>query len=157
MTSPVGELILVASDAGLAGILWPGDNPRRVSLNVVATNAGHPVLVDTEHQLKEYFAGKRTRFDLPLDFVGSVFQVRVWRALLTIPFGETRTYAEVAMAIGRPAAVRAVGAANGKNPISIVAPCHRVLGSDGKLVGYAGGFEAKTRLLKLESRQTNKN
>ena len=124
---------------------------------MVATNATHPVLTDTERQLKEYFAGKRFWFDLPLDFVGTAFQLRVWRALLTIPFGETRTYAEVAMGIGRPAAVRAVGAANGKNPISIVAPCHRVLGSDGQLTGYAGGFEAKARLLKLELLYINRN
>jgi methylated-DNA-[protein]-cysteine S-methyltransferase len=151
MMSPVGGLKLVASESGLAAILWENDNPRRVPLNIVAENKSHPVLVETEHQLEEYFAGKRRSFALKLDFAGTEFQRMVWAALLAIPFGETRTYGQIAKQIGKPTAVRAVGAANGRNPISIIAPCHRVIGSTGKLTGFAGGLEAKAQLLSLES------
>jgi len=152
MHSPVGELKLVAADEGLAAILWENDDPQRVRLNIVAEHKTHPVLVATERQLNEYFAGKRSAFDLQLDFAGTEFQRKVWAALLTIPFGETRSYGQIAEQIGSPKAVRAVGAANGRNPISIVAPCHRVIGSNGKLTGFAGGLEAKARLLGLEGR-----
>ena len=110
----------------------------------------NPVLLKTARQLEEYFAGTRNCFELELDFVGTDFQKQVWAALLTIPFGETRTYSQIAQQIGKPSAVRAVGAANGRNPISIVAPCHRVIGASGKLTGFAGGLEAKERLLRLE-------
>ena len=112
---------------------------------------GHPVLVRTERQLAAYFAGTLTRFDVPLDFQGTDFQKSVWTALLTIPFGETRSYGEIARQIGRPSASRAVGAANGRNPLSIVAPCHRVVGAGGALTGFAGGLEVKRRLLGLEA------
>jgi methylated-DNA-[protein]-cysteine S-methyltransferase len=148
--SPVGELKLLASADGLAAILWESDSPARVRRNVVATEDRNPILVETTRQLAEYFAGRRTAFDLPLDFAGTEFQAKVWRALLTIPFGETRTYADIARQIGHPAAVRAVGAANGRNPISIVAPCHRVIGANGELTGFAGGLAAKAFLLRLE-------
>jgi methylated-DNA-[protein]-cysteine S-methyltransferase len=148
--SPVGVLTLVASGDGLAAILWENDRPGRVRLDVVAEDPKHPVLVETERQLAEYFAGQRKVFDLRLDFAGTEFQKQVWRALLTIPFGETRTYAQIAKQIGDPKAVRAVGAANGRNPISIVAPCHRVIGSNGKLTGFAGGLDVKAHLLRLE-------
>jgi methylated-DNA-[protein]-cysteine S-methyltransferase len=150
IASPVGRLKLVASDVGLAAILWENDNPRRVPLNIVAQDPAHPVLVETEKQLGEYFAGQRQAFCVPLDFAGTEFQNQVWQALLAIPFGETRSYGEIARQIGKPAAVRAVGAANGRNPISIIAPCHRVIGSTGKLTGFAGGLEAKAHLLALE-------
>ena len=150
VATPVGRLKLVASHDGLAAILWENDNPRRVPLNVVARDDDHPVLLAAERQLGEYFAGRRKTFELTLDFAGTPFQRQVWRALLTIPFGETRSYAEIARQIGNPTAVRAVGAANGKNPISIVAPCHRVIGSTGKLTGFAGGLDAKAYLLGLE-------
>lgn len=150
--SPVGDLTLVASDAGLVAILWENDSPDRVKLGTVAESPDHPVLAATETQLKQYFAGSRTSFDLPLDFRGTDFQKSVWAELLAIPFGETRSYGEIAMKLGRPKASRAVGAANGRNPISIVAPCHRVIGSTGKLTGFAGGLEAKDYLLKLEGR-----
>jgi len=100
--------------------------------------------------LRAYFAGEREAFTVPLDFQGTPFQKQVWAALLTIPFGETRSYGEIARQIGRPGASRAVGAANGRNPISIIAPCHRVIGSTGKLTGFAGGLAAKARLLGLE-------
>jgi methylated-DNA-[protein]-cysteine S-methyltransferase len=153
VASPVGRLKLVASADGLAAILWENDDPGRVRRNIVGEDAGHPVLRAAERQLAEYFAGRRTAFDLPLDFAGTEFQKEVWQALLTIPFGETRTYAQVARQIGRPDAVRAVGAANGKNPISIVAPCHRVIGSNGELTGFAGGLDAKAYLLRLEGAQ----
>ena len=150
VSSPVGALKLVASDDGLGAILWENDNPRRVRLNIVAEDENHPVLLETERQLKEYFAGRRKIFDLKLDFAGTEFQKKVWQALLAIPFGETRSYTQIANQIGSPKAVRAVGAANGRNPISIIAPCHRVVGSTGKLTGFAGGLEAKARLLELE-------
>jgi len=153
MKSPVGELTLVASATGLAAILWENDTPGRVRLNIVAQDGNHPVLRETERQLQQYFAGARTRFDLPLDFTGTDFQKSVWKALLTIPFGETRSYAQIAAQIGAPKAVRAVGAANGRNPISIVAPCHRVIGSNGALTGFAGGLETKRMLLALEGRR----
>src|SRR6185437_17104518 len=104
-------------------------------------------------QLGEYFAGKRRKFDVELDFAGTDFQKKVWRALLAIPFGETRSYGEIATQLGNPKAMRAVGAANGKNPISIIAPCHRVIGASGQLTGFAGGLEAKAHLLGLEGGQ----
>lgn len=148
--SPVGRLTLVASDDGLAGILWENERPRRVRLNIGARADSHPVLIETGRQLEEYFRGQRKEFALKLDVDGTAFQRKVWNALLTIPFGETRSYAQIARQIGSPAAVRAVGAANGKNPVSIVAPCHRVIGSTGKLTGFAGGLEVKARLLALE-------
>jgi methylated-DNA-[protein]-cysteine S-methyltransferase len=152
--TPVGRLKLIASNDGLAAILWENDPPRRVRLNVIGEAPDHPVLKETERQLADYFAGRRKAFDLPLDFAGTDFQKSVWSALLTIPFGETRTYSDIARQIGAPKAVRAVGAANGRNPISIIAPCHRVLGSNGHLTGFAGGLETKAHLLKLEgSRQ----
>lgn len=151
MKSPVGVLKLVASDKGLAAILWEKDDPRRVRLNPVIEDKNHPMLLETEKQLNDYFAGKLKKFSLKLDFVGTEFQKKVWKALLTIPFGETRSYGQIAKQIGNPKAVRAVGAANGKNPISIIAPCHRVIGSDGKLTGFAGGLEAKACLLDIES------
>jgi len=148
--SPLGKLKLVATDDALAAILWENEDPRRVRLNLVAAAEQHPVLLAAEKQLDEYFAGKRTRFDLKLAFTGTEFQNKVWQALLAIPFGETRSYGQIAKEIGLPRAVRAVGAANGRNPISIVAPCHRVIGSTGKLTGFAGGLKAKAHLLALE-------
>ncbi|ANH97809.1 cysteine methyltransferase [Pseudomonas koreensis] len=150
LPSPVGELKLVANGARLAAILWENDKPGRVRLGPMTPAPDNPLLQNAARQLQEYFAGHRDRFDLELDFVGTDFQKKVWAALLTIPFGETRTYRQIAEQIGNPAAVRAVGAANGRNPISIVAPCHRVIGASGKLTGFAGGLEAKERLLVLE-------
>ena len=150
MRSPVGTLTLVATDEGLAAILWENDRPNRVPLNLDAEEHDHPILVETERQLREYFDGRRTEFALTLDLSGTAFQRKVWRALSTIPFGETRSYAEIAKQIGKPTAARAVGAANGRNPVSIVTPCHRVVGSTGQLTGFAGGLEVKARLLGLE-------
>ena len=149
--SQVGVLTLIGSNDGLAAILWENDRAGRVRREVVAEDPEHPVLCETERQLAEYFAGRRKTFDLKLDFAGTAFQKKVWRALLTIPFGETRTYAQIARQIGHPTAVRAVGAANGRNPISIVTPCHRVIGSNGALTGFAGGLDVKAQLLGLET------
>jgi methylated-DNA-[protein]-cysteine S-methyltransferase len=151
MDSPVGKLKLITSGTGLAAILWENDDPKRVRLSPLAEDPENPILLETECQLGEYFAGKLTAFTVPLDFKGTEFQKSVWKALLTIPFGETRSYGQIAKQIGRPAASRAVGAANGKNPISIIAPCHRVIGSNGELTGFAGGLAAKERLLGIES------
>jgi len=150
MDSPVGKLKLVGSDDGLAAILWENDPAGRVRLNIVAEDAAHPVLIETERQVNAYFAGRRQQFAIPLDAAGTEFQRKVWSALLTIPFGETRSYEQIARQIGHPRAARAVGAANGRNPLSIVAPCHRVIGSTGKLTGFAGGLEVKSYLLALE-------
>jgi methylated-DNA-[protein]-cysteine S-methyltransferase len=151
MRSPVGELTLVASGKGLTAILWENDEPNRVRLGPLQADNDNPLLLETERQLTDYFAGKLEKFTVKLDFVGTEFQKKVWAALVTIPFGETRSYAQIAQQIGKPKAVRAVGAANGKNPISIIAPCHRVIGSNGKLTGFAGGLPAKALLLGLEA------
>jgi methylated-DNA-[protein]-cysteine S-methyltransferase len=151
MPSPVGTLTLVATDEGLSAILWENDRPRRVPLRLEAEAPSHPILVEAERQLTDYFAGRRTRFDLRFDVAGTPFQRKVWNALLTIPFGETRSYSQIAEQIGSPRAVRAVGAANGRNPLSIVAPCHRVVGANGALTGFAGGLDVKARLLALEA------
>lgn len=148
--SPAGTLRLVASDAALVGVYFEAHRPAP-SLEARPVRA-HPILDRAGRELGEYFAGKRSRFTLPLEPRGTAFQRAVWGALMAIPFGERRSYAELAAAIGRPRAVRAVGAANGKNPLSIVVPCHRVVGSDGSLTGYAGGLAAKERLLALEAR-----
>ena len=148
--SPVGVLKLVANDISLIAVLWENETPNRVRLAELVENKQHPILLETQKQLSEYFEGQRKIFDLPLNFEGTEFQQKVWQALLTIPFGETRSYKDIAEQIGNVKAVRAVGAANGKNPISIIAPCHRVVGANGKLVGFAGGLENKDVLLKLE-------
>jgi methylated-DNA-[protein]-cysteine S-methyltransferase len=153
MASPVGSLKLVANDTALVAVLWENENLKRVRLAELIEQTHHPILLETQKQLTEYFAGKRQQFDLPLDFEGTEFQQKVWQALLTIPFGETRSYRDIAEQIGNVKAVRAVGAANGKNPISIIAPCHRVVGANGKLVGFAGGLDNKDILLKIEQSQ----
>lgn len=149
MASPIGELTLFASDRGLAAVLWPNEL-RRIRLLPVTEDPQHPVLLETERQLNAYFRGELRQFTVPLDFTGTEFQKKVWQALVAIPYGETRSYAEIARTIGHPTAVRAVGAANGRNPISIIAPCHRVIGSNGKLTGFAGGLDAKAFLLAVE-------
>jgi methylated-DNA-[protein]-cysteine S-methyltransferase len=150
MVSPIGKLKLVASDKALVAILWEKDGPRRVRLSEMVADDRHPVLVETERQLNEYFSGKRKTFSIALDMRGTHFQKNVWESLLAIPFGETRSYAQLAKHLGNPRATRAVGAANGRNPISIIVPCHRVVGSSGKLTGFAGGLEAKAKLISLE-------
>ncbi len=153
--SPVGRLKLVASHQGLAAVLWENDDPDRVRLEAPVEDAGHPVLRLAQDQLDAYFAGRRRTFSVPLDLTGTAFQKRVWTALFGIPFGETRSYGELAAHLGIPTAARAVGAANGKNPVSIIAPCHRVLGGRGQLTGFAGGLAAKAFLLRLERGETD--
>ena len=150
MSSPVGLLKLVANENALVAVLWENENPKRVRLAELIEDQQHPILLETQKQLNEYFAGQRQKFELTLDFEGTEFQQKVWQALLSIPFGETRSYKDIAEQIGNVKAVRAVGAANGKNPISIIAPCHRVVGANGKLVGFAGGLENKDILLNIE-------
>ncbi len=149
--SPVGQLTLVATDRGLVAILWENDRPERVPLGGLIENPEHPVLLAAELQLKDYFTGKRTTFEVTYDLAGTPFQKAVWRALESIPFGETRTYSQIAAQISNPKAVRAVGAAIGRNPISIIIPCHRVIGSSGNLTGFAGGLPNKASLLSIES------
>jgi methylated-DNA-[protein]-cysteine S-methyltransferase len=139
------RLRLVAGEAGIRAIEF-----EPFAESAAAPNAGNPLLAEAVRQLQAYFAGQLRHFDLPLDMVGTEFQRRVWIELTRIPYGETRTYRQMANAIGAPAAVRAVGAANGANPIAIVVPCHRVIGVGGKLVGYGGGLPLKRRLLDLE-------
>jgi methylated-DNA-[protein]-cysteine S-methyltransferase len=148
--SPVGELTLVASDTGLVAILWQDDDPARVRLAAREARTDHPILAMAQAQLTDYFAGARRAFTVPLDIRGTPFQQMVWAALRDIPFGETRSYGDIARAIGRPTASRAVGAANGRNPLSIIAPCHRVVGANGALTGFAGGVETKRWLLEFE-------
>lgn len=150
--SPVGKLKLIASDKGLVAILWESDSPHRVRLGDLVADEQHPVLMESERQLGEYFAGKRKSFSIALDMRGTRFQKEVWEALLAIPFGETRSYGQLAKQLGNPRATRAVGDANGKNPLSIILPCHRVIGSSGKLTGFAGGLETKAHLLSLEGK-----
>jgi len=150
MNSPVGELTLIATDRGLAAILWEHDDPDRVRFNNVPENRAHPVLIQVQQQLNEYFAGDRKSFSIELDATGTEFQKKVWKALSAIPYGETRSYGELAKQIGNPKASRAVGAANRRNPISIIVPCHRCIGASGALTGFAGGLKIKAQLLDLE-------
>jgi len=139
------KLRLVASSTGIRTIDFPPARPVECE-----RDDRDPLLIELARELESYFAGRLRRFEVPLDMQGTPFQMRVWRELEGIPFGETRSYRQVAAAIGAENAVRAVGAANGANPVPIVVPCHRVIGSSGKLVGYGGGLELKKRLLELE-------
>lgn len=148
--SPIGPVTLTATRVGLSGVEFGRPDsppPPRAGLS---PSWSCPIVDDAERQLGEYFTGERTRFDLALDLHGTEFQVAAWRALLNASFGSTMTYAQQAAAIGRPTAVRAVGAANGRNPVAIVLPCHRVIGSSGALTGFAGGLDVKRWLLDHE-------
>ena len=152
--SPLGAMTLAATDAGLAGIWFEGQRHTPLQLTTPASwpvNSAHPVLIKTAAQLSEYFDGQRSDFDLPLDLSGGTeFQQAVWQALLEISNGHTTSYSSISNILGNPKAVRAVGAAIGRNPISIIVPCHRVIGTGGRLTGYAGGLDRKTALLRLE-------
>lgn len=150
LPSPIGKLTLVSREDRLAAILWEVERPGRVRLGEMHHTPEDRMLTEVARQLRQYFAGERDRFEIALAFAGTDFQKAVWEALVTIPFGQTRTYSQIAEQIGNPSAVRAVGAANGRNPISIIAPCHRVIGADGSLTGFAGGLAAKEYLLSLE-------
>lgn len=148
--SPLGRILLAATPTGLAG-LWFDGQRHQPDPGAWPVAPAHPVLQEAQAQLAAYFAGTRNRFDLPLDLGhGTAFQQSVWRALLQTPYGATLSYGALAAAIGKPSAVRAVGAAVGRNPVSIIVPCHRVLGAHGALTGYAGGLERKTALLQGE-------
>lgn len=144
--SPIGALRLRAEGDALVGIEFMGEAPGAPA----RVEVSHPVLAETRRQLAEYFAGDRIAFDLPLRGRGTPFQERVWAALARIPYGHTFSYRAIAVEIGQPAAVRAVGAANGRNPLPIVVPCHRVIGADGSLTGFGGGIAMKTWLLEHE-------
>lgn len=145
IASPIGPLTLIASDAGVREMYWNDEQPGG------ATDApDHPVLQQAVAELAEYFDGTRTTFDVPLDMVGTPFQHAVWDLLKTIPYGETTTYGALAQTLGDPGKARAVGMANGKNPVGIIVPCHRVIGSSGALTGFAGGLDTKAFLLRLE-------
>ena len=146
LPSPLGLLRLCTRDGKLHSIEFENQHDG----SVASARADDPVLAETAQQLQDYFARRRQDFDLPLAPVGTPFQQTVWAALRDIPYGEVRSYRDIARTIGREKAVRAVGAANGRNPLPIVVPCHRVIGSDGSLTGFAGGLEAKQRLLQLE-------
>jgi methylated-DNA-[protein]-cysteine S-methyltransferase len=155
VASPLGPIVIAATATGLAG-LWFADDQRYLPLQLTGPaawpeDAGHPILKHARQQLHDYFTGQLSHFDLPLDLsCGTAFQQSVWRALLDIPQGSTVSYGEVSQRIGKPAAMRAVGGAVGRNPISIVVPCHRVMGASGALTGYGGGLDRKTSLLMLE-------
>ncbi|QES90696.1 methylated-DNA--[protein]-cysteine S-methyltransferase [Rhizosphaericola mali] len=151
MDTPVGKIRLVSSNKGLAAILWEDENYKRSKLDEPILDNSHPILLQVEQQLAEYFTKKRTVFKVPLDFIGTDFQVKVWNALLTIQYGKTKTYGALAQILGDIKAVRAVGGALNKNPIAIIVPCHRVVGADGKMIGFAGGVQNKKILLELES------
>lgn len=152
MPSPVGELTLYATDAGLRAVLWEIDTGGAPidGASTAVEDPTHPVLRAAIAQLEEYFAGTRTDFELPLDPHGTAFQQKAWEVLRSIPYGETISYGEQARRLGAPSAARAVGAANGRNPIPIIVPCHRVVGSDGSLTGFAAGIESKQWLLHHE-------
>ena len=151
MDSPVGVLTLVASSAGLRAILWPKERTGRVVFPEDPTPGSHEILEVARTQLREYLALERTEFDVPFDMVGTDFQIGVWLGLTKIPYGQTRTYGDLATDLDRPGAARAVGAATGRNPLSIIVPCHRLVGTNGKLTGFAGGLETKKWLLEHES------
>ena len=149
--SPVGEMTLVAGDAGLRNVTWPNERPGRVAPPPGSISTlSHPVLDVALAQLRQYFAGDRQVFELPLDLVGTPFQRSAWLALADIPYGEMVSYGEQARRLGRPNSTRAVGAANGRNPIAVILPCHRVVGRNGALTGYAGGLDIKGALLAHE-------
>ena len=147
--SPIGRLLLAADDHGIRALEFP-ENRHPVKRTDAWRAGDHPLIARAVIQLDEYFAGERRSFDLPLAPAGTPFQLRVWQALRAIPHGATWSYAQLARAIGQPSAMRAVGAANGRNPIPIIVPCHRVIGAGGALTGFGGGLPTKAFLLRLE-------
>ena len=146
--SPLGTVTLQANEQGLLGVWFETHTTKPEDLGTQEDS--FPVFQSVKEQLDRYFAGEAVQFDVPIAATGTPFQQSVWLALTTIPYGETWSYAQLADAIGNPKAVRAVGLANGKNPVSVIVPCHRVIGKNGKLTGYAGGIERKQRLLTIE-------
>jgi len=153
--SPIGELLVLGDEASVHGLLMNGDGTFDARKQELTQD--QEAFEDTIEQLEQYFAGDRDEFDLPLEPQGTEFQRSVWKALERIPFGETRSYGEIAAEVGRPKAARAVGMANNRNPIAVIVPCHRVIGAGGALVGYAGGLERKTWLLDHEREARSAN
>src|SRR5437588_4631877 len=149
--TPVGELMLVANSSELIGRYFVGCDHIPASQKQWERDAGHPILRLAKEQLQEYFAGKRIEFSLPLKFGGTDFQQQVWRQIGLIPYGKTISYARLAHRAGRPRAIRAAGTNTGRNPLSIIIPCHRVIGKNGGITGYAGGLDRKRYLLQLEN------
>jgi len=150
IASPVGNIRLVATMRGLTAVLWEAEDYTRTRLSKPDRDDHAPLLLLAQRQLLEYFDRKRTIFDLPLDMQGTPFQRKVWDALLTIPYGHTKSYGDLARQLGDIKAVRAVGGALNRNPVSIIVPCHRIIGGSGKLVGFAGGLKNKSILIDLE-------
>ena len=148
--SPLGKLIAIDDDGRLRALLFERQWPAWSLEFPAVIDADSPLIAEARRQLDAYFAGDRRSFDLPFELNGTDFQKRVWTALLNIPYGETSTYARQAVAVGSPGAVRAVGQTNGRNPLCLILPCHRVVGTNGEMTGYAGGLEAKEFLLRLE-------
>ena len=158
LATPFGELTVVASDIGVRYVMFQNDaHPKSFANMSIVDDARHHVAAATVQQLNEYIAGERINFDVPLDLVGTEFQVQAWRALADIPFGSTATYAQQAASIGRPTATRAIGAANGRNPVVVVLPCHRVIGADGSLTGFGGGLPVKKWLLEHEANTVSRH
>jgi methylated-DNA-[protein]-cysteine S-methyltransferase len=151
MLSPIGKLFIVATQKELISVLFHNGNQVAIQKMNAVQSATNPVIKSAIQQLNEYFEKKRTIFELPIRLIGTDFQKAVWQQLLTIPYGETKSYQDQALGIQKPKAVRAVGRTNGLNPISIIVPCHRVIGKSGKLTGYAGGLEIKQFLLSHEA------
>ncbi len=152
-SSPVGPLFLAASEKGLVRLEFES-RVQRLDPRAIALKESREALAPYLEELKEYFAGERRRFSIPLDLRGTEFQLKCWRALLDIPYGETRSYRDLAEAIGHPQAFRAVGMSNNRNPIAIIVPCHRIIAADGSLCGYGGGLDIKRKLLDLERAQS---
>jgi methylated-DNA-[protein]-cysteine S-methyltransferase len=153
LKAPFGRIVVVASDRGVHNVMFdPDDLPRSLEGCTVIEKPSHPVVAETLRQLREYFAGTRTSFDVKLDLDGTEFQIAAWKALAKVKFGRTASYAQQATSIGRPTATRAVGAANGKNPVAIILPCHRIVGANGSLTGFAGGLDTKKWLLDHEQK-----
>ncbi len=151
MASPVGSLRLIASDRGLCAVLFHGGRRTRLTVNgTLEQDDSHKMLQQAESQITEYFSGKRKKFELPLDVRGTVFQIKTWRELAKIPYARTISYGEQARRLGDANKARACGMANGRNPLPIVIPCHRVVGAGGGLTGFAGGIDIKLFLLKHE-------
>jgi methylated-DNA-[protein]-cysteine S-methyltransferase len=153
MNSPVGKLTIITSPEGLHAILWDNDHKEVNKISsLFRQSRNEQTIIETKKQLQEYFAGKRKKFDLPLVINGTDFQIQCWQQLLKIPYGKTVSYGEQAEKVGNKNKARAVGMANGLNPISIVVPCHRVIGSSGQLIGFGGGLDKKVYLLELEQK-----
>jgi methylated-DNA-[protein]-cysteine S-methyltransferase len=153
ISSPVGQLKLIATEKALCAVLFNAGRGSRTEFDGdMERSDNHPVLVQTEKQLSEYFSGKRKDFNLPLDATGTVFQMKAWKELCKIPYGKTISYGQQAKGVGDAKKARAVGMANGRNPLSIVVPCHRVIGASGSLTGFGGGLKVKEYLIDLEKK-----